>query len=82
MTLEDFVTGYAEKLGMTKVDARSAINLFATMIQSVDSGDGVNIPGFGKFKKSTRAARSGRNPKTGEAISIPEKVLVTFKASK
>lgn len=39
------------------------------------------LPGLGKFKASTRAARNGRNPQTGEAIQIPAKNVVTFKIS-
>jgi DNA-binding protein HU-beta len=42
----------------------------------------LSIPGFGKFTKKTRAARKGRNPRTGEEIDIPERSTVSFSAGK
>lgn len=49
---------------------------------SKDDSEGINLAGFGSFKRSTRAARAGRNPKTGETIQIPASQKVAFKMSK
>lgn len=57
----------------------SMINIIS---ETVTTGEIVDIKGLVKFKKVKRAARTGRNPKTGEAIQIPEKEVVVAKASK
>ena len=57
----------------------SMINIIA---ETVTTGEIVDIKGLVKFKKVKRAARQGRNPKTGEAVQIPEKEVVVAKASK
>lgn len=49
--------------------------------QALASGEEVSVPGFGKFKISTRKARMGRNPRTGESIEIAEKQAVKFSPS-
>lgn len=54
---------------------------FDVMKQAIASGEDVSIPGFGKYKVSTRKARSGRNPRTGETIKIKEKQVVRFAPS-
>lgn len=54
---------------------------FDVMKQAIASGEDVAIPGFGKYKVTTRKARNGRNPKTGEAIKIPAKQVVRFAPS-
>jgi len=48
----------------------------------VAQGNLVNLQGFGKFEQKTRAARTGRNPRTGEAVEIAEKKVITFKPAK
>jgi len=48
----------------------------------LNSGDTIQLPGFGSFKVSDRAARQGRNPKTGETIQIAASRLPSFKAGK
>lgn len=57
----------------------SMINIIS---ETVTTGEIVDIKGLVKFKKVKRAARTGRNPKTGEAIQIPEKEVVVAKAAK
>lgn len=57
----------------------SMINIIS---ETVTTGEIVDIKGLVKFKKVKRAARTGRNPKTGETIQIPEKEVVVAKASK
>ena len=54
---------------------------FDVMKQAIASGEDVSIPGFGKYKVSTRKARKGRNPRTGEAIDIEAKQVVRFAPS-
>jgi len=54
---------------------------FDVMKQAIASGEDVSIPGFGKYKVSTRKARKGRNPRTGEAINIGAKQVVRFAPS-
>lgn len=59
---------------------------FEAFIESVQealvSGDGVTLVGFGTFKAVKRAARNGRNPRTGKKIKIPAKMVVRFSAGK
>lgn len=54
---------------------------FDVMKQAIASGEDVAIPGFGKYKVTTRKARKGRNPKTGESIEIKAKQVVRFAPS-
>ena len=54
---------------------------FDIMKQAIASGEDVSIPGFGKYKVSTRKARKGRNPRTGETINIKAKQVVRFAPS-
>ena len=54
---------------------------FETMKQTLEAGDGLKISGFGKFDVRRKNARRGRNPKTEDALIIPERTVVTFKAS-
>ena len=56
--------------------------IFGVIESSLSAGDQVAIHGFGTFSVKTRAARQGRNPRTGEAISIPESRVVIFKPAK
>jgi len=63
--------------------ASKAVNVvFDGIIESLTSGEKVTIVGFGTFKTSIRKARTGRNPQTGEPMTIPEKRMATFSAGK
>lgn len=69
----------------TKAEAERAIAGVLDGIKSLVSksdSEGVNLVGFGSFRKVTRAARQGRNPATGETIQIAESKSVSFKVSK
>ena len=69
--------------GCTKVEAEKVINMFTTSITSaLSKGQEINLIGFGKFYSSKIAARSGRNPKTGEALNIPAYIQPKFSAGK
>ena len=77
----------AEKLAldcnMTKAAADQALNsVFGSITKAVATGDKVSLIGFGTFSVSERAAREGRNPKTGETIQIAAGKVVRFKAGK
>ena len=56
--------------------------IFATIETALGEGDQVAVHGFGTFSVKTRAARQGRNPRTGEALTIPESRVVVFKPAK
>lgn len=73
----------AEKEGLPKAQADRILNILTTGIaDSVAAGEKVTILGFGTFEATSRVARSGVNPATGEKISIPASNGVKFKAGK
>lgn len=83
MTKNELIAITAEKAGMTKKDAESAVNAALEAITAeLVSGNSVRLAGFGIFETKTRAARTGRNPKTKEVIEIAASTSVAFKASK
>lgn len=83
MTKTELIAMTAEKAGLSKKDAERAVNATLESITAeLVSGNRVQLAGFGIFETKTRAARTGRNPKTKEAIEIPASTSVGFKASK
>ncbi len=83
MTKADLIEGLANKLGLNKGEAERAVNIVLDdVITALKQGDRVNISGFGTFSVSTRQARTGRNPKTGESIQITASRSAKFKAGK
>lgn len=79
----DIVERVAELTGYPK--ARVAVayeTIFELMAEALAEGDSVNVPGFGAFHVSERAARRGRNPVTGEPITISASKTVRFKPAK
>lgn len=80
---EALVAQIADKAGLTKVQATQALNAFTdTVIEAVADGSKVTLIGFGTFESREQAARTGRNPQTGETIEIPAKVAPKFSAGK
>lgn len=76
----EFVEAVAEKTGLTKVDSAKAIDaVFATITEVLANGDKLSLVGFGTFGVSERKAREGRNPRTGETVTIAARKAVTFK---
>jgi DNA-binding protein HU-beta len=70
------------KIVKTKKDAEAAVNcVFATIIK-LEKGEAVSVAGFGTFKVANRDARKGRNPRTGEEISIKATKVPRFVAGK
>jgi len=64
-------------------DTDDAVNtLFDAMTRALVAGHRIEIRGFGSFSVSERAARTGRNPKTGESVAVPAKRVPHFKAGK
>ena len=83
MTKTELIAMTAEKTGMTKKDAEKAVAAVLDSIAAeLTAGNRVQLAGFGIFETKTRQARTGRNPKTKEAIEIPASTSVAFKASK
>ena len=79
----DIVNTVAERTGLRKSDVARVLDESLNEIRSsLNSGESVNLRGFGSFRVSERAERQGRNPRTGEAITIPAGQRVSFKMSK
>ena len=73
----------AARAGLSKAAARGAVDgLFAVIGEALANGEEVRIAGFGTFGTRNRPARTGRNPRTGEAVSISASTSPTFKAGK
>jgi DNA-binding protein HU-beta len=83
MTKADLIDSLATKLDLQKALAERAVNtIFDDIEAALQKGDKVNVSGFGTFAVSARKARTGRNPKTGEAIEIPASKSAKFKPGK
>ena len=83
MTKADLIESVASKVDLPRAKAEQAVNtLFDDMVEALKQGDKVNISGFGTFAVSSRKARVGRNPKTGESIEIGASRAAKFKAGK
>jgi len=83
MNKTELIAAVAEKTGMTKKDAETAVNAaFEAITVTLCRGEKVSLAGFGIFEVKTREARTGRNPRTGEATQIPASKAPAFKAGK
>jgi len=83
VTKADIVAQIAEATGLTKTDTAAVVEGFLTsVISAMQRGEHIEIRGFGTFKVVTRASRTGRNPKTGEVVKIPERSVPIFKPSR
>lgn len=84
MTKADIVKKLKEEAGLaTLAQAEAAYeNLFAVIAGALKKGDSIAISGFGSFKTVKRAARKGRNPRTGQEIKIPASTTVKFTPGK
>ena len=73
----------AAQAGLSKAVAREAVDgVFAAIGDALANGEDVRIAGFGTFGTRSRPARTGRNPRTGEGVSISASISPTFKAGK
>ena len=83
MNKAELIAAVAEKTGLSKKDSERAVNAtFQTIESTIETGEKVQLVGFGMFDVKTREARKGRNPKTKEAISIPACKVPAFKVGK
>jgi DNA-binding protein HU-beta len=82
MTKAELVAAVADRSGADQGTAERVIGaLFDTMAAAMKGGDKVTWPGFGSFSASSRSARQGRNPSTGETINIPASTAAKFSAA-
>jgi DNA-binding protein HU-beta len=81
MNKAELVEAIAAEAGLSKADAKRALDAFVTTTsKALKKGDRVALVGFGSFSVSKRSARKGRNPQTGKEITIAAKKVVKFKA--
>lgn len=78
-TYKELIAAAAEATGGTKVQAEQVLDaVFGRIVADLKAGEEVVIKDFGRFTTKVRPARTGRNPKTGEAIQIAEKTVIKF----
>jgi len=81
MNKEELISAMAKESGLTKAEARKALDAFMSSVKkTVAKKDKVTLVGFGSFEVVQRKAREGRDPRTGKPIKIPAKKVVKFKA--
>lgn len=83
MNKTDLISQVAESTELSKKDATKAVDaVFEAIASALQSGDKVQLVGFGNFEVRERSARKGRNPQTGEEIEIPASKIPAFKPGK
>lgn len=83
MNKTELINAIAERSGLTKKDAEKALGATIDAITAaLAAGDKIQLTGFGSFEVKERAARVGRNPRTGESTEIPASRIPAFKAGK
>lgn len=83
MNKSELITAIADAAGLSKADAERAIEgLFKVVKTTLKKGDSISLVGFGTFAVRKRAARTGRNPRSGETIKIKASKVPSFKAGK
>ena len=83
MTKSELIKQIAERAELTQAKAAEALQAFeAVVTDELSKGGGIALTGFGTFKVTDRAARTGRNPQTGAEIQIAASKAPTFKAGK
>ena len=83
MNRNEFCARIAARSSLSRADAATALDAVVSAIaDALASGEAVNIAGFGIFATTHRAAREGRNPRTGEAVAVPARTVATFKPGK
>ena len=81
MTKQTLIEAIAAKSGLTKADSSRALEAFmSTVAETLKKGDKISLTGFGTFGTTKRAAREGRNPRTGAVVKIAARKSVSFKA--
>ncbi len=83
MTKSDLIKVISDETGILRKDTAIIVDAFLdTVKNSIIEGKHIEIRGFGTYNLKTRKPRSGRNPKTGERIPVPERTVATFKFSR
>ncbi len=83
MNKTELVAAMADKAGISKKDAEAAVKAFTDVVaEELKKGEKIALVGFGTFEVAERAARTGRNPQTGEEMQIAASKAPKFKAGK
>ena len=83
MKKSEFITQVANRTGLSKKETEHTVDMvFAVISDALAAGDKLQFSGFGTFETRSRAARTGHNPSTGEAIEIAASVLPAFRPGK
>jgi integration host factor subunit beta len=83
MTKAELVDEVARVVQLTKKQAETIVNIvFDSIVDSLRSGQKIELRGFGSFRLRSRKSRTGRNPKTGEKVDVPSKKIPYFKPGK
>ena len=83
MNTAEVVAAVAEQAEIYKKDAEAAVKAFTDVVaEELKKGEKIQLVGFGTFEVSERAARTGRNPRSGEEMTIPASKTPKFKAGK
>ena len=83
MTKAELVDEVARVVQLTKKQAETIVNIvFDSIVDSLRSGQKIELRGFGSFRLRIRKSRTGRNPKTGEKVEVPSKKIPYFKPGK
>jgi DNA-binding protein HU-beta len=83
MNKNDLIESLADEFELTKAYARDLVDrVFERITEAANAGEEVAIFGFGRFKVVERGARTGRNPRTGEAVKIAARKVLKFEAAK
>jgi DNA-binding protein HU-beta len=83
MNKNEFIDRVSEMAGINKAEAARAVDaVFDAVTEALRKGDDVRLVGFGTFSAAKRAAREGRNPRTGETIQIPASIQPKFSPGK
>ena len=83
MNKTELIDAVADEAEVSKAEAGRAVDaVISSITKALKKGDSVTLVGFGTFEVRSRAARQGRNPKTGETINIPAAKVPGFKAGK
>ena len=81
LTKKDIVMKIAEETGFKQIHVKRIVQeTFDKIISALNEGKTIELRNFGVFKVKTRKGRMGRNPRTGDAVPIPDKKVVSFKA--
>ncbi len=80
MTKADLVADVAKTNGLTRIDAEAVVQtVLDSIVEPLNSGEKVELRGFGSFRHRKRNPRQGRNPKTGKRVQVPAKRVAYFK---